>query len=312
MSSSTLLVVEDEVLVARDIKSRLTRMGYHVVDTASRGAEAVEKALALRPDLILMDINLRDDMDGVEAALKIRSEYDVPVIFCTAYSNEDTLERAKVSDPYGYVLKPFDNRELEINIEIALYKHRMERDLEDTRNRLDATLANISDAVIAAGIDGRIMMMNPAAEDVTGWCEQKARHLNLLDVLQLEPLDAAEPRLDVSQLGSNQLLRKGERIRQYVVQPGGGKCPVEINVNLIPRDNATWMVITFREIAQQLSYEEEIRRTAFYDDVTQLPNRALFMNRLESSLKRRLRGSREQFAVAFVDLDGFSAINEGL
>ena len=148
MPAKSLLVVEDEALVARDIKARLTRMGYLVLGTAGRGEEAIEKALALRPDLILMDINLKGEIDGVEAAIRIRALYDVPVIFCTAFSNEATLERAKVSEPYGYVLKPFDNRELEINIEIALYKHRVERDLAETQQRLHATLANVSDAVM--------------------------------------------------------------------------------------------------------------------------------------------------------------------
>ncbi|HIE83952.1 MAG TPA: response regulator [Dehalococcoidia bacterium] len=114
MSVKSLLVVEDEVLVARDIKARLTRMGYNVLDTAMKGQEAVEKALALKPDLILMDIHLADEIDGIEAAIRIKKELDVPVIFCTAYADEETLDRAKISEPFGYVLKPFDNRELEI------------------------------------------------------------------------------------------------------------------------------------------------------------------------------------------------------
>ena len=149
MSRKTLVVVEDEVLVARDIKARLTRMGYEVLATASRGEEAVEKVLRLRPDLVLMDINIIGEMDGVDAAINIHVQYDVPVIFCTAYSNRETLERAQVAGPYGYVLKPFNNRELEINIEIALYKHAVEKDLADTRRHLDATLANVSDGVIS-------------------------------------------------------------------------------------------------------------------------------------------------------------------
>ena len=123
---SSILVVEDEVLVARDIKSRLIRMGYEVLDTARKGSEAIDKSLALKPDLILMDIHLADEIDGIEAAVRIRQTLEVPVIFCTAYADEETLERAKISTPYGYVLKPFDNRELEINIEIALYKHNIE------------------------------------------------------------------------------------------------------------------------------------------------------------------------------------------
>ncbi|MBL4681861.1 MAG: response regulator [Pseudomonadales bacterium] len=118
MLAKSLLVVEDEVLVARDIKARLTRMGYNVLDTARKGQEAIDKAIELMPDLILMDIHLHDDIDGIEAAIEIRKKIEVPIIFCTAYSNEETLERAKISAPYGYVLKPFDNRELEITLKL--------------------------------------------------------------------------------------------------------------------------------------------------------------------------------------------------
>ena len=119
MIKNTIFVVEDEVIVARDIQSRLQKMGYEVIGTAARGEDAVERVLDLRPDLVMMDINLRGEMDGIDAATNIRAEYDVPIIFCTAYSNKETLARAKITVPYGYVLKPFDNRELEITIEIV-------------------------------------------------------------------------------------------------------------------------------------------------------------------------------------------------
>ena len=97
-------------------------MGYDVLGTASRASDAVSQVLELMPDLVLMDINLKGEMDGIEAAARITEQLDVPIIYCTAYSNEATLARAKITAPYGYVLKPFDNRELEINIEISLHK----------------------------------------------------------------------------------------------------------------------------------------------------------------------------------------------
>lgn len=312
MSRKSLLVVEDEVLVARDIKARLIRMGYDVIDMAARGHEAVEKAIRLRPDLVLMDINLRDDMDGVEAAIKIRESYDVPVIFCTAYSNEDTLERAKVSEPYGYVLKPFDNRELEINIEIALYKHRVERDLADTRNRLDATLTNISDGVIAADMQGEIYLINPMAEKITGWCRSKAKHVHLGNVLQLSAFEAGMDAFDAMNPGRNPEHWNVKYLRQYLRRPTGELVPVELSVNKIQNHDADLLVITFRDISQQISYEEQIRHNAFFDDLTGLPNRSLFYDRLDSSINRRKRAGRDHFAVAFIDLDGFSVINEGL
>lgn len=308
MSRKSLLVVEDEVLVARDIKARLTKMGYHVVDMAGRGEEAVEKALAHRPDLVLMDINLRDEMDGVDAAVKIREQYDVPIIFCTAYSNEDTLERAKVSAPYGYVLKPFDNRELEINIEIALYKHRMERDLHDTRRRLDATLTNVSDGVIAADCDGQIYLINPMAERITGWCRKQAKHVHLSSIMQLEPFEAGLDVFDTLNPGEVEVRYH----RQYLRRPGGHLLPIELSASRIENHEADLVVITFRDISQQLNYEEQIRHNAFFDDLTGLPNRALFFDRLDSSLNRRKRGGQEHFAAVFLDLDGFSVINEGL
>lgn len=311
MSSTRLLVVEDEVLVARDIKARLVKMGYDVVDLAARGTEAIEKALSLRPDLVLMDINLRDEVDGVEAAIRIREQYDVPVIFCTAYSNEDTLERAKVSEPYGYVLKPFDNRELEINIEIALYKHRVERDLADTRRRLDATLTNVTDGVIAAEVDGCVRLINPPAEKITGWSRSKVGHVTLPQILKLEPFEAGGPVFDPADAASG-LPDGAPFIRQYLRQPGGEMTPIELSVNTIENHAADLVVLTFRDISQQIRYEEQIRHNAFFDSLTGLPNRALFFDRLESSMNRRARGNTQPFAVAFVDLDKFAVVNEGL
>ena len=312
MGTNSILIVEDEVLVARDIKARLTRMGYDVVGIASRGREAVSKALDLLPDLILMDINLQDDMDGVDAAVKIRSHFNVPIIFCTAYSNEETLERAKISDPYGYVLKPFDNRELEINIEIALYKHKAEKVLLETRQRLDATLTNISDGVIAASIQGKVHFLNPVAETITGWSMLNASEASLSSIMPLTAFDVDQSDICFNDLDT--LLSRPSLVnsRQILTKPNGQEVPIEISINRHEDVVSDLVVITFRDISQQLHYEEKIRRNAFVDELTELPNRALFFDRLASSLNRRKRGKREQFAVLFLDLDGFGVVNDGL
>lgn len=311
MSVKSILVVEDEVLVARDIQSRLSRMGYDVVGIASKGREAISKALELRPNLILMDINLRDEIDGVEAAAEIRRQYRVPIIFCTAYSNEETLERAKITEPYGYVLKPFDNRELEINIEIALYKHKTELDLAVTRQRLDATLTNVSDGVIAADSDGRIYLLNPMAEKITGWKVDEAMKVSLSKVLPVEVFDPAQAPVNFNPLETNPE-NAPSRTRLYLTQENGRRLPIEMNVNRIDELDSSLMVITFRDISQQIVYEETIRKNAFFDDLTELPNRSLFVDRLDSSLNRRKRGKQQEFAVLFLDIDGFGFINDGL
>src|SRR5262245_45022199 len=124
-----LLVVEDERIVARSLRKQLQGLGYEVVDVVASGEEGVQKAGELRPDLVLMDISLEGAMDGVESAAVIRNRFRLPVVYLTAYSNRDILERAKVTEPFGYILKPYEDRELHVVVETALYKHRMERRL---------------------------------------------------------------------------------------------------------------------------------------------------------------------------------------
>ena len=293
----------------RDIKSRLTRMGYEVLGTATKGSEAIQKALDLRPDLVLMDIHLQDEIDGVDAAIAIRETYDVPVIFCTAYSNEETLARAMVSTPYGYVLKPFDNRELEITIEIALYKHRVEKDLSSMSKRLDATLTSISDGVIATDLKGKICLFNPMAEKITGWCQQNAEVVSFGRIMSLQPFNEGGQVFEADQLSPG---NKVVNLRQILKRADGELIPIEISTNVIQTSDDELVVVTFRDVTQQISYEEQIRHSAFYDNLTELPNRSLFMDRLARAMTRRERGVQDHFAVAFVDLDGFSTVNEGL
>src|SRR5687768_14700973 len=130
-----MLVVEDERIVSMDLQRRLKTMGYDVVGAAVSGEEAIEKAESLRPDMVLMDIMLDGQLDGIQAAEIIRERFHIPVIYLTAYADTSTLERAKVTEPFGYILKPFEERELHGHIEIALYKHRMEKRLKESEER---------------------------------------------------------------------------------------------------------------------------------------------------------------------------------
>lgn len=316
MSQKSLLIVEDEVLVARDIQARLVRMGYEVAGIAYKGTEAIDMALTLRPDLILMDIHLKDEIDGVEAALIIREKYDVPVIFCTAFSNEETLERAKISEPYGYVLKPFDNRELEINIEIAIYKHRLEKDLNTTRRRLDATLSSVNDGIIATNLTGDIYLINPVAERLTGWCKERAMKNLVRKVLLMIDFNGSREIVRIDSFLQGDVSENREDTesdpRHFLKRPDGSEIPIEITISRMEEKDDELVVFTFREITQQLDYESKLLKNAFFDSLTELPNRSLFIDRLESSLNRRKRGMADQFSVLFVGLDGFGIINEGL
>ena len=116
-----------------------------------------------------MDIVLKGDMDGVEAAEQIRARFNIPIIYLTAYSDDKTLERAKITEPFGYIIKPFEEREFNSTIEIALYKHKMESKLRESEEWLATTLRSIGDAVISTDREGFVTFINPAAEVLTGW-----------------------------------------------------------------------------------------------------------------------------------------------
>ncbi|BAZ48780.1 two-component hybrid sensor and regulator [Nostoc sp. NIES-4103] len=169
-----ILVVEDEVIVARTIASQLNQLGYIVTGTASSGKVAIAKASETKPELVLMDIILKGEMDGITAAGYIREQLDIPVIFLTAYGDQHTLQRAKITQPFGYVVKPFTLQDLRIAIEIGLLKHQLERDLRENRDRLATLLNSMSDAVIATDEQGMVTFMNPAAEALTGWEQTEA------------------------------------------------------------------------------------------------------------------------------------------
>ncbi len=127
MEDTTILIVEDENIVALDLKNKLERLGYNVLKTVSSGEEAIRLADLFYPDVILMDIMLKGDLDGIETAGRICHRFDIPIIFLTAYTDEKTLQRAKAVNPYGYISKPFKDEDIRLNIEIAVHRHQNEK-----------------------------------------------------------------------------------------------------------------------------------------------------------------------------------------
>ena len=142
MSKINVLVIEDESIVSKDLQHSLTKLGYNVVGAASNGEKAIELAGLKNPNIILMDIMLKGDMNGIEAAEKIKELYSVPIVFLTAYSDESTLSKAKITEPYGYILKPFKEIDLHTTIEMAVYKHSKEQEIVKERNLLYSLVEN--------------------------------------------------------------------------------------------------------------------------------------------------------------------------
>lgn len=151
MQKAKIMVVEDNKIISLEIRQRLESMGYEVSSVAYTGEDAVTKATESYPDLVLMDIKLGGKMDGIEAAEKIRFLLDIPVVYLTAYSDDATLERAKVTEPFGYIVKPLEERELHSTIEISLYKHKIEKKLKESEAKYHA---------IVEGFDGYVYISN--------------------------------------------------------------------------------------------------------------------------------------------------------
>jgi PAS domain S-box-containing protein len=196
--SKRILIVEDEAVVALDLQLQLEEMGYAVSGVAASGEEAVEAAVSASPDLVLMDVRLHGQMDGIEASAAIRRQTDTPVIFLTAHNDSLTIERAARTAPYGFVTKPFQARELRAGIEVALAKHRLERQLREADRWFASTLRCVQDAIVLVNPDCSVRFMNPAAEQLTGWRQEEAIGRAAGEVVQIAPahLEQIEAALD--------------------------------------------------------------------------------------------------------------------
>ncbi len=161
MAKPKILIVEDENIVAKDIQNSLKKLGYLVPAIVSTGEKAIEEAQESRPDLILMDIMLKGDMTGIESANIIKERFDIPVIFLTAYADENTINKAKISEPYGYIIKPFKDNDLQTTIEMALYKHDRDINIKKERDLYHSIIENKeSDDSIFVRADYRLNKVN--------------------------------------------------------------------------------------------------------------------------------------------------------
>lgn len=255
-------IVEDESLVAMDLEERLMKMGYEVCGMADNGIDALAGIVVQHVDLVLMDIHLRDGMDGVDVAGKLREVSEVPVVFVTAHADETTLRRAGQAGPFGYVLKPFDERELRATIEMAIYRHRSEARVRKMERWLSTTLRSIGDGVIATDEAGRVTLINPLAESVTGWSAEDAIGHPLAEVLAIygEAGHNETPAFFAEAMRSGVSIHLGEN--KSLKTRSGGLLPVDDSIAPIRNDAGviTGCVVVFRDCTQSRQLQEERRR----------------------------------------------------
>ena len=251
--AARVLVVEDEFIVAMDLRQQLEGMGHVPVGHAVSAAEALQAVSELAPDVVLMDIHIEGPKDGIETAAELQQRADVPVIYLTAHSDEATLQRAKITEPFGYLLKPVYDRELEVAIQIALYKHKTDRKLRQMERWLATTLSSIGDGVITVDLDQRVTYMNPLAQRLTGWTNAEAcgRELSVVWPLVNEETMAAV------ELPVQRVLDEGVVLglppRTSMRTRTGDVVPVDDTLAPLRDDSGrvTGVVIVFRDVTAQ-------------------------------------------------------------
>ena len=255
----TIVIVEDEGLIAVDLQGRLERAGYRVPAVVGTAVQALNVIREKSPDLILMDIRLQGDTDGIEVAEKVRRDFDIPVVYLTAYEDRHTLERASQTQAFGYIKKPIDSASLQGSIELAISKHRHERNLREQRDWFSASFAALPDAVVVADGLGRIRYLNPVAEQLLGCGEADSLGEPFTELLRFthqngEPVDDLLPVVTLSggplALPPNTWLEGG----------GGRRYPVE--GSLAPRWNegaADGVLLIFKDVTLRRFEEEQAR-----------------------------------------------------
>ncbi|HEV8482530.1 MAG TPA: EAL domain-containing protein [Blastocatellia bacterium] len=307
MTRGRILVVEDESIVALDIQDRLESLGYEVPATVASGEMAVELAGVLRPDLVLMDIHLQGLMDGIEAADQIRQRFGVPIVYVTANADHPTVQRAKMTEPFGYIIKPFDERELHTTIEMALYKHQAEQALRESEERY-RLLVELSPEAIVVERDEKIVYANSAAANLFG-----AAGVGTL--LGLTVSDFVHPDHRENFLARERHLSEHHQSNLKVekfVRMGGQLRDVEVVLASVTYGGKPATQILTRDITERRRAEEQLLHDAFHDSLTGLPNRALFIDHLELAVNHCRRRNGYLFAILFIDLDRFKVINDSL
>ncbi|VVB87383.1 Chemotaxis response regulator protein-glutamate methylesterase [uncultured archaeon] len=256
MNNIKILLVEDEAIVAMDIKSRMENLGYIIPAIASTGEDAIKMAAETCPGLVLMDIDLGDGIDGVEAAEQIHKRIDIPIIYLTAYADEKTLSRAKITKPFGYILKPFEERELQCVIEIAIYKHHIERELKESKEWLHSALNSIGDAVIATDKEGMIKLINPFAQALTGWNKEEALNKPLGTIFNIINGDTGEKVEDPGEKAIREGIFYGLVCNSKLVRKDGRNLPVDIigSTIKVDRDNIIGVILTFYDITERKQF----------------------------------------------------------
>ena len=280
MANAKIIIVESDTVVAKDIEERLTTLGYTICAIVSSKAQAITKVTEVRPDLVLIDMDVEGEMDGVDIAQEIYNRFDIPVIYLTNYVNEDLLEKVRTTRAFGHVFKPYGTDQLHLSIENHLYWYQEDQRFRKGEQQLTTICNNISDAVIATDLKGLVTFMNPAAESLTGWQREEAASVHIKQVLCVDTkkdcpvaavlrsirhpdtTTASEVSTDSAQIHEGSLVSRSDQ-------------DIQVSYNVVPWINQSGegigVVITCRDTTNYKAIEERLNQTiSELQDQTQL------------------------------------------
>lgn len=317
-SKPKIVVVEDEGLIAADLETRLKAAGYAVSGTADSGSAALRLIRKTSPDLVLMDIHLEGKMDGIEVADQVHQQLDIPVVYLTAYEDRETLARASQTQAYGYIKKPIAGSSLRGSIEMAIAKHRHERELRAQRDWLAASFAAVPHAVLVTDSSGRISYLNSLAEELTGWSSEQALGHPSRELLRLFYRDSGAPLEDFVPVA----MLQGETLplpsRAWLKGSEGRSYAIEGSVAPRWRDGRVeGTVIALRDTTVCQFEEEHIRQETKQDalvrladgivrELPQLDNMAQECTRLVDSLPPDSLVRQDVQAIERAAMDAFA------
>jgi len=312
MSKANILIVANESIIAQDIQKSLENGGYGVAGQADCGEAAIQLAGDLRPDLVLVDIGLKGEMDGVETAKQIQAQFDLPVIYLIAFPDQSTLERACQEESYGYILKPYEERELVIAIKMAMTKYELDRKLRESEARYKLAIRGANDGLWDWDLKRNEIYYFPRWKTMLGFKEDEIG--NSPDEW-LKRVHLNDQKRLYQNLGAHLKGNSHHFECEYQVKDANGRY-----VWMLARGLAVWdaegkayrMAGSQTDITARKLAEERMAYGALHDGLTGLPNRELFMDRLGQRMEFQKRHPEPLFAVLFLDIDRFKVVNDSL
>ncbi|MBV5339594.1 MAG: diguanylate cyclase [Deltaproteobacteria bacterium] len=332
-TSAKILLAEDDALAARHLNQALLRMGYSITGVVRTGEEVIENVKESMPDIILMDITLGGKIDGISAVQKVHAQTDIPVIYITANSDNEVFERAKQTDPYAYLIKPYEIYQLQNAIEIALYKHNLDKQLKDSENRYRTIFEASDSAMMLVNENSTITMVNEQFENMTG--RSKASVENLEKWTEFFDPGERSKLEDLLQQGDDSASVPRHHFESILVDKNGNTKIVYTNIRKFPDSNTRIVSLNdiselklaekeIRALNKELNYknrglnqeitlrqrvEKQLRYKATHDHLTGLPNRVLLFDRLKQAFAFDERHNT-LIALMMLDLDNFKNIND--